>query len=102
MKFFTFIMAFLILALSIMPCADGAAAMSKVKTELKKSDQHNHTSQDTCSPLCICACCGINTINHFNSISILIASVKSISQNTFLPSEVIDITLPIWQPPKLV
>ena len=35
MKIFAFIMAVIVLAMSVMPCADGATAMSKTKTELK-------------------------------------------------------------------
>jgi len=49
MKIFAFIMAFLVLALSIMPCADGGANESKATTIVEKSNhQQNDPQQDDC------------------------------------------------------
>jgi len=105
MKFFALIMAILVLALSVMPCADNEALQGKegAKTELSKTTkQQNYPIQDDCSPFCQCSCCAGFSINH------LVASVATelyISGNptsSFLPSEVINVSLPIWQPPQLV
>lgn len=103
MKFLAFIMAILVLALSVMPCADTNAMIdSHPKTELTKvSHQHDNHKSDACSPFCHCTCCAGFTITHFNS-SFTIAVPVNKQINSFLPSEVIDITLPVWQPPQLI
>ena len=105
MKFFTFLMAIMVLALSIMPCADDANAMdnSKVKTEVTKSShKQDNPKSDECSPFCQCACCAGFSVNHS------IASINSVEFNidsphcSYLPTEVIEVVLPIWQPPQIV
>jgi len=105
MKFFALIMAFLILAISVMPCADSQVLSAKegAKTELVKTGkQQDNPIQDDCSPFCQCSCCAGFSINHF------IASVTTTPHllvnptSSFLPLEVIEVSLPIWQPPQLL
>lgn len=97
-------MAIMVLALSVMPCADDANAMnnSKAKTELTKcTHREDSPKSEECSPFCQCSCCAGFSVNQ------LIASVSSLQfdidspKSNFLPSEVIEVILPIWQPPKL-
>jgi hypothetical protein len=104
MKFLAFIMAILVLALSVMPCADTNAMIDNhAKTELTQaSPQQHNQSSDVCSPFCHCACCAGFTITHFTSSFTVIPVPVNKQLNSFLPSEVIDITLPVWQPPQLV
>jgi hypothetical protein len=104
MKFLAFIMASLVLVMSVMPCADtNAMNNSHVKTELSKaSHQHHNQSSDACSPFCHCACCAGVTINHFFSSFTVIPLPVNKQESSFLPSDIIDITLPVWQPPQLV
>lgn len=105
MKFFAFIMAFLVLALSVMPCADTSAAPKdpKAKTEVTKTaDQPDHEEDDSCSPFCHCACCAGFSINHTLSIVTKVPKYSQSHETSFLPKEVIEIVLPIWQPPRLV
>ena len=104
MKFLAFIMAILVLALSVMPCADTNAMIgSHAKTELTQaSPQQHNQSSDVCSPFCHCSCCAGFTITHFTSSFTIIPVPVNKQLNSFLPSEVIDITLPVWQPPQLV
>jgi hypothetical protein len=105
MKFFAFIMAILVLALSIMPCADGAIAMNQteIKTEISKTThQHDVPNHDICSPFCHCACCSAVTVIPFISIINTELAISDKTKAAFLPSQVIDITLPVWQPPQLV
>jgi len=97
-------MAFLVLALSMMPCADAATINeTNAKVEICNSaEQPDHEENDACSPFCHCACCAGFSINHFitsvSNIHIFSAAHKS----TFLPSAIIEVVLPIWQPPRLV
>lgn len=105
MKFLSFIMAFLVLTLSIMPCADNNSLVSegKVKSELSKSpQQHSDTEQDHCSPFCTCSCCSSFSINHFFAVVTVTSNYESNTTSSFLPSDLTGIAFPIWQPPQLV
>jgi hypothetical protein len=95
-------MAVLFLALSCLPCADGAVIRGKAKTELIAiSDQQDDEHEDACSPFCQCACCAGLSISH----SILGITYKihyyDKTYTSFSHSEIIEISLPIWQPPQL-
>ena len=105
MKFFAFIMAFLVLALSCMPCADAGAATQdgKAKTELTRTtDQQDQDDTDECSPFCHCACCAGISINHTVAVISKIPAYFESHKVSFVFLEVIDIASPIWQPPRLV
>lgn len=103
MKFLAFIMAIMVLVMSVMPCADDATAMCKAKTEFKEaSHQQGNPTSKVCSPFCQCSCCFGFTISHFPSSIPVISGTVNKQISSFLPSEVIDITLPVWQPPQLV
>lgn len=98
-------MAILVLVLSIMPCADKGVVSNeyKAKTVVKKSShQQSDPQQDDCSPFCHCSCCGTFSPNHFIAALSHIPSYQSISRSSFLPAYIIEISLPIWQPPQLV
>ncbi|HEY8657642.1 MAG TPA: DUF6660 family protein [Hanamia sp.] len=103
MKFITFIIAVLILVLSVMPCTDANAMNSKAKTELNQtSHQQGNPLSDTCSPFCLCSCCtGFPIIHHVATIHIA-QLMANAATRSFLPSEIIEIILPVWQPPRLV
>lgn len=98
-------MTFLVLALSVIPCADNDAMLSKegAKTELAKSaNQQDNPIQDDCSPFCQCSCCAGFSINHFNAVLTHTPEYDSNPTSNFLPSVVMGIASPIWQPPQLV
>ena len=93
----------MVLAMSVMPGTNDDTAMSKVKTEFKKASHHqDNPKSDICSPFCQCACCAGFTISHFPSSFPVVSFTVNKQISSFLPSEVIDITLPVWQPPQLV
>lgn len=61
-------------------------------------DQHDH---ETCSPFCVCACCGVQT-----TVPAMIQFALNADQNAFqhIPfgiSEIAEVYYPIWQPPKV-
>ena len=98
-------MAFLVLALSVMPCADiGIAANDGMaKTELTKSNtQKGDTQQDDCSPFCTCTCCAGFSINHFVALLTHNPKYECDPTSSFISSVAIGIASPIWQPPQLV
>jgi hypothetical protein len=104
MKFFAFIMSIIVLALSCMPCMDEASAMKneKAKIEISKPGTEQTTDHnDSCSPFCTCDCCAGFSINHsMTSFSILDLTSSNI-YSSFLPSHLIRVSLPIWQPPRV-
>ena len=103
MKFLGFIMAFLVLGLSFLHCADNEPTMNagKIKTEISQGNQPHDDHEDACSPFCQCACCASLSINHsIATISYDINYSNSI-YFSFLSSEIIERSRPIWQPPKL-
>jgi len=105
MKFFALIMAILVLALSVMPCADNDTLQGKqgAKTELSKTaKQKDNPIQDDCSPFCHCACCAGFSINHTVAVLSKATAYAESHKTSFLPSEVIEIVSPIWQPPRSV
>ena len=97
-------MAFLVLTLSLVPCADKGMTKyeGKVKTEITKSTQQKgDPKQDDCSPFCHCTCCAgfsnSHLIANYTSLSLISPRVFS----SYLPDNLIEISLPIWQPPKI-
>jgi hypothetical protein len=103
MKIVAFIMAFLVLALSIMPCADTAAHDSNIRIELNKSTpQTDNPHNDDCSPFCHCTCCASISIDHFVVSATHISCLQCKAVQAYLPADVIEIALPIWQPPQSV
>ena len=99
-------MAFLIIGISCLPCTDGdfADSPSKMKAEqilttpLPEDANHN----DECSPFCQCSCCASISINYTTSI---IADTFYKDDRLFIvymPTNIIQVSLPVWQPPRLV
>jgi hypothetical protein len=88
-----------------MPCADKDDDMTQHETTtISKTDTHNHqhNQKETCSPFCICACCGVH-IPQPQSVEFTFAntskySVQQFSNYTFSFQSV---QFNIWQPPKL-
>jgi hypothetical protein len=105
MKFFAFIMAFMILALPALPCADEAAngEAGKTKTEIIKQVNHQEEQEhkDNCSPFCHCTCCAGFSINHFFAATSSPVFLDSKSYTSYLPENIIKVSYSIWQPPRI-
>lgn len=98
-------MAFLVLALSCLPCADKdmPSKSEDVQFELVKAVSNQDNDQDdNCSPFCQCACCPGFSINH--PLLVCGISIKHISSKfpSHISFDLLGLTLPIWQPPQLV
>ena len=97
-------MAIIILIQSWTPCKDSTFAKNGEKrTEFStSSQQRSKDHSDTCSPFCQCSCCAGFSINH------TVASVSTMDLGAdrnfavYLPVDIIEISLPIWQPPRLI
>ena len=103
MKIIALIMAFLVLALSVMPCADTNAMGANAITKISKQSQpqeDNHT--DACSPFCTCTCCaGIAFLSALKKPA-LVSAPNSPVYSSIITPRLFSIALPVWQPPKLV
>jgi hypothetical protein len=105
MKILAFILAFLVLGLSCLPCADDAFARNdnEAKTEtVKQPDQEGDLHNDNCSPFCHCTCCAGFSFHHpATEIASVVPFRKTQNASPYIAS-VIEISLPVWQPPQLV
>ncbi|MFC3559826.1 DUF6660 family protein [Pedobacter jamesrossensis] len=106
MKILSHFLIVSILILSCITCED--------TIELKTIDQvqfsfnsvnknQNHTSSDSCSPLCTCNCCGQTLLFNLKSIALktlkpVSRTKKAIEYRRYFSS---DYHQSIWQPPKL-
>ena len=61
MKLFAYILSFVVLALTAIPCVDVPKDNSVQKIELSNTTSDHHQSDtDHCSPFCTCQCCQAN------------------------------------------
>lgn len=103
MKIFAFFMAVLVLTLSVMPCADiNAMSKSNWQTEIKAAHQNSDNHIDICSPFCQCSCCAGFSINHSVAAIVSVSILPHTQTGFFPPSEIIKVSLPVWQPPQLL
>ena len=102
MKLFHILLSVYILALSSLSCTDADISHAgKNVSEISIAQPSDSHEDESCSPFCICACCGSVAV-HFSEK----APVKHQGFNFnkyFLSqeSDVIDISSPVWQPPKI-
>jgi hypothetical protein len=89
-----------------MPCVDSDRVSNEHNTQYiskEQSDDHDHNKNETCSPFCICACCGvqINTVKHID-ITFLPRTYFLKQENENYQFYFQQVLLNIWQPPQLV
>ncbi|HEY6142870.1 MAG TPA: DUF6660 family protein [Flavobacterium sp.] len=104
MKIINCIFSIYLIVLSCLPCADlEVSSLSHSSQEISSStDKHSHNINDTCSPFCVCSCCGnqvfVDYTNYsFSSfkkiIDTKVPEYQSIFSSVYFGS--------IWQPPQL-
>lgn len=104
MKFSASILALIVLMLSFVPCADHEFGQKngKAKTEFAKQNKgESERGSDNCSPFCHCSCCASFSYVHpvIEAVSIIPEhDIHNPSRNIAL---VMEVSLPIWQPPQL-
>lgn len=104
MKFFTITFSVYILVLSLAPCGDLHDCNEIYDVSISANTDHdNHKHEtETCSPFCICTCCGSTVINMDNLATFSdVVQVHSkgfpVFKQTFISVEYFH----IWQPPKI-
>lgn len=104
MKFFTITFSVYILVLSLVPCGDFNDCNEIQDTHISANTDHgNHKHEtETCSPFCICSCCGSNAINMddlatFSDMVPVYLKTTPVYNKTFNSV----VYFHIWQPPKI-
>jgi len=98
MKLFAYILSFIVLALTAIPCVDAPKDNTLQKIELSNDTAGNHQNDfDHCSPFCTCNCCQTNI--YFSSISATFTAVElEMSYNEYSPTfqsiELFDFLIP--------
>lgn len=106
MKVFAFIISFIVLGLSCLPCSD---VKDFITNEVNQQAATTQTTSDTedlhldlCNPFCSCACCGVTPSNH-RSVFVSLDPPKHIASyvDSYSSCSVRAMSFPIWQPPQL-
>lgn len=104
MKVNTFLLAVLILLLSLKPCSDGNNTEDLKKDKISLNHNHQDDHDDTCPVTCICSCCGMSVT--FESIKIYTFRIHTAISNVVVSSNQsnyqFDSVAAIWQPPQLI
>ncbi len=103
-KLFAAILSIYILLMVCKPYVDGAI-ISHSQKELAAAENHSHDStDDACSPFCICSCCSVQIvlftqpiIYHLQSASAFI-QIRTPTYNSIFISDFFE---NIWQPPQI-
>src|ERR1700757_1815086 len=101
MKMFHILFCTYLLFLSTFSCTDDFDTKKNPAntSQIENHQPSNPHEDETCSPFCICACCGSLAV-HF--LARMQQSLQEIVFNNFSITEeknVIDISLSVWQPP---
>jgi len=107
-KLFTSFFIIYTVVLLTQPCQDfQAAALELKKTVSSISDSIPSDSEagpETCSPFCICGCCGLSVVHHGPTTTAISERIE-FTENTLVSIYYAPFTNsfidPIWQPPKV-
>lgn len=99
-------MAFVLLGLSTLPCSD-CTFETKNSTATTASVKHSAADEagdhaDACSPFCYCSCCSAISLNEQPSTPPDIAVFADRIFTSFLPAQITEVSLPVWQPPQII
>ncbi|MEW5799292.1 MAG: hypothetical protein AB1728_09820 [Bacteroidota bacterium] len=100
MKLFTLIISMYFFTASVFPCADVSNVIFSAH-ESHATEQTNGASDDDCSSLCVCNCCGIVFETPLESV---VHNVPFIYSNRFTSTTLHPLTIErssIWQPPRI-
>ena len=100
MNFFAGIMAFLFLTLGCVPCADNDTCKVKIEIDHQSNRPDHNEHKDGCSPFCHCIGCAVFSINQFFPMPSFVMPADSKVYSSYLPGNLINYSLPVWQPPK--
>lgn len=102
MKELTFILACLILALTLKPCSDGYNAEHQNDTEISMDHNHQDDHDDSCPMLCVCNCCGISVTFQAPPMFVLHSKIDISTEinSEYQSNYRFNFLSNIWQPPR--
>ncbi|QEC40582.1 DUF6660 family protein [Pseudobacter ginsenosidimutans] len=99
MRLIGYIVAVLVVLLGFVPCADTVNTATAQASAVEQSDEHEHG--EYCSPFCHCSCCTTISIPHqVQEISLAVESFSRPNASPYTAS-VLEVSIPVWQPPQL-
>lgn len=106
MKYFWLFFSFFLSSLSVYPCSDNDECEINYKMEISKNDSQEKQNHNTehCTPFCTCSHCPASAIHqHFASLTfnINLPSCEHNPVNHYTSVYTEEISLAIWQPPKI-
>ena len=101
MRYIALILSVVILALSCLPCADADASHMKEHQEISASHEQDAGHIDTCSPFCLCTCCAALSIHPPLIRVALVIPEHAIHYTSRYIAAFNEVSLPVWQPPRL-
>ena len=108
MRTLCLLFSMIILLQSGLPCKDEAIhsisarfSTTDQSTIIHKEDADNG-QKDDCSPFCVCNCCSTSYVQQMIAVLALPFLNYKSDYPSPKPSEFTDVSLPVWQPPKLV
>jgi hypothetical protein len=94
-KFFVLLFSAYLLALNVLPCSD--LAQHADNQEIEHGDE-----ADSCSPFCICACCGVITGFELSPIQLPSSNLNLVEYFALYQDDAhSNELLFIWKPPKI-
>jgi len=103
MRFLSFLCVMMVLVLNFVPCADAhETEEAQTVTAASHGQQESSSHSDDCTPFCHCSCCASTVVVKLTASP---AVPFKISNSTYIPhfeGNSMDVSLPIFQPPKLI
>ena len=103
MKLFAFILSFLMIGLSVLPCPDEDFMCETGKTEsgIHKEQDRQQDHENACSPFCHCTCCAGFSITHIFPALTSLIQANTLLYPSYLQGNLIEYSSSVWQPPKI-
>ncbi|MCC7401342.1 MAG: hypothetical protein IT214_07640 [Chitinophagaceae bacterium] len=98
-----FLFALYLLVVGCLPCNDSkACSHSNFQIIAAITNQEHHqNSKDICPPFCSCSCCSGFSINQAMSANHYSPVIFDTYLFLFSTGNLMKVSLPVWQPPKL-
>jgi hypothetical protein len=103
MNFFKIILAFYIVALSLVPCSDGIGKGHDEIANIENStpsDADHPDHAESCTPFCNCTCCGLALLTSGDNFSFEIQTFSPI-EFFYKNGTALSLSYSIWLPPKI-
>jgi hypothetical protein len=101
MRFLSFICVIIVLVLNFVPCAD-AHETDEPRTVITSAGQQNSPSHaDDCTPFCHCSCCASTVVVKLTATPAVPFKVNISADIPHFEGSSLDVSLPIFQPPKV-